>query len=214
VESGKNQIKTRPKITEAAERTNIRIRELQLRLSGGREEGVVVRERQSRLRDQGRDAIEERPLVIPTEPEKQPQDSVEPADGVTAPKPTVLNEIRSRVVDGVAERILRQWGWPLEESRNALENARSIHREKPSQESVELVAGRSASEPTVLNEIRSRVVDGVAERILREWGWPLGGKANGLENAVVERLISRMLERLSAARVVPQGTKGTDSHQD
>ncbi len=42
-----------------------------------------------------------------------------------------------------------------------------------------------------LNELRDRVVDGVADRILREWQ-----QNNALENEVIERLIDRVLERI------------------
>ena len=44
----------------------------------------------------------------------------------------------------------------------------------------------------LLNEIRERVVDGVAERILRHWAQ----ENSALESAVIERLIERILEHL------------------
>jgi hypothetical protein len=44
----------------------------------------------------------------------------------------------------------------------------------------------------LLNEIRDRVVDGVAERILRHWAQ----ENSALECAVIERLIERILDHL------------------
>ncbi len=46
----------------------------------------------------------------------------------------------------------------------------------------------------LLNDVRERVVDGVADRILRQWG-----QGSAIETEVVERLIARVLEHLSAA---------------
>jgi hypothetical protein len=54
------------------------------------------------------------------------------------------------------------------------------------------------SRASILNEIRARVVDGVVERILREWERPKDGTSTPLENEVIERLIDRVIERLSA----------------
>jgi hypothetical protein len=47
-----------------------------------------------------------------------------------------------------------------------------------------------------LNRIRNRVIDGVAERILR--GWQQEGKVHPIENEVIERLIDGVLEMLIA----------------
>jgi hypothetical protein len=54
------------------------------------------------------------------------------------------------------------------------------------------------SQPSIVNDIRGRVVDGVVERILRDWERPKNGAAAPLENEVIERLIERVIERLSA----------------
>ncbi len=45
----------------------------------------------------------------------------------------------------------------------------------------------------LLNDIRDRVVDGVADRILHHWA-----QGSPIETEVVERLISRLLEHLGA----------------
>lgn len=57
---------------------------------------------------------------------------------------------------------------------------------------------RGLSRTSILNEVRARVVDGVVERILREWERPKDGTTTPLENEVIERLIDRVIERLSA----------------
>jgi hypothetical protein len=54
------------------------------------------------------------------------------------------------------------------------------------------------SQVSILNEIRTRVVDGVVERILREWERPKDPTSTPLENEVIERLIDRVIERLSS----------------
>jgi len=64
-----------------------------------------------------------------------------------------------------------------------------------------------------LNRIRHRVIDGVAERILR--GWQQDGKAHPFENEVIERLVDGVFEMLIAngngpgrkARSFPAGPK-------
>ena len=46
---------------------------------------------------------------------------------------------------------------------------------------------------TVLAEVRSRVIEGVADRILRHWE-----QGSALQNAIIERLIERLLDRFGA----------------
>jgi hypothetical protein len=47
-----------------------------------------------------------------------------------------------------------------------------------------------------LDEIRSRVTEGVAERILRAWQEPGGQLSAAFKDALVERLIERVLDSL------------------
>jgi hypothetical protein len=47
-----------------------------------------------------------------------------------------------------------------------------------------------------LQQIRKRVVEGVAEKILNGWEWSESGKTAPLENEVIERLVERVFERL------------------
>lgn len=46
-----------------------------------------------------------------------------------------------------------------------------------------------------LHQIRQRVVEGVAEKVLNGWEWR-DGKAAPLENEVIERLVERVFQRL------------------
>jgi hypothetical protein len=48
--------------------------------------------------------------------------------------------------------------------------------------------------PKMLEHIRERVIEGVVERILRDWDQPGGG----IEGEIVERLIGRLMTRLLA----------------
>ena len=48
-----------------------------------------------------------------------------------------------------------------------------------------------------LDQIRKRVVEGVAEKVLNGWEWSQDGKAAPLENEVIERLVERVFERLA-----------------
>ena len=48
----------------------------------------------------------------------------------------------------------------------------------------------------ILDELRSRVIDGVAERILAEWACSQPGTSPTLGSELMERLIERLLEQL------------------
>ena len=49
-----------------------------------------------------------------------------------------------------------------------------------------------AARPTLLGEIRTRVIDGVADRIMRQWE-----QGTAIEGALVDRLIERLFDRLA-----------------
>jgi|SRR5579862_864122 hypothetical protein len=49
-----------------------------------------------------------------------------------------------------------------------------------------------------LDEIRSRVMEGVAEKILRTWQQPGGRLSAAFKDALVERLMARVLELLES----------------
>lgn len=54
----------------------------------------------------------------------------------------------------------------------------------------------SSTRTQILDELRSRVIDGVAERILAEWACPQPGTSPTLGSELMERLIERLLEQL------------------
>lgn len=51
----------------------------------------------------------------------------------------------------------------------------------------------------VLDSIREKVVEAVADRILARWESGPPGQSDPVENAVVERLIARVMDRLNRA---------------
>ena len=58
----------------------------------------------------------------------------------------------------------------------------------------------SASLPGAPDEIRSRVMEGVVERILRGWQEPGGRLSAAFKDALVERLIERVLDSLQSQK--------------
>ena len=54
----------------------------------------------------------------------------------------------------------------------------------------------SPARTQILDELRSRVIDGVAERILAEWACPQPGSSPTLGSELMERLVERLLEQL------------------
>jgi hypothetical protein len=51
-----------------------------------------------------------------------------------------------------------------------------------------------------LHQIRKRVVEGVAAKVLNGWEWSQEGKVAPLENEVIERLVERVFARLIETR--------------
>jgi hypothetical protein len=66
--------------------------------------------------------------------------------------------------------------------------------------------GGAASRTAILDELRSRVIDGVVDRILEEWasGHSGAGGAAGLGDEVMERLIQRVLQQV---KTLPERSK-------
>lgn len=54
----------------------------------------------------------------------------------------------------------------------------------------------SAASPVTLDDLRNRVMEGVAEKILRAWQEPGGRLSAAFKDALVERLIERVLDAL------------------
>jgi len=59
-----------------------------------------------------------------------------------------------------------------------------------------------------LHQIRKRVVEGVAEKVLNGWEWSQDGRVPPLENEVIERLVERVFERLTETNGDVQGRLG------
>jgi len=111
--------KAEPNITEAAEKTGLRIRGLQSRLLEGSGE------------------VQEPPDDTTANLEKQLQEYFEYWPGEDSPDTSRLKQIRNRVIDGVAERILRGWERSQEAEGTPFEN-----------------------------EVIERLIDGVFERLI------------------------------------------------
>ena len=60
-----------------------------------------------------------------------------------------------------------------------------------------------------VNEIRDRVIDGVAEKILRSWEDPRGQLSSAVKAAVIERLIERVVDRLGKGAFPDAGPAGS-----
>jgi hypothetical protein len=97
---------------------------------------------------------------------------------------TAAAEKASMVIRGLQARLHQRTLEPAEESADDLERqlAHYFHHSVP-----------TSSQPA-LNDLRNRVIDGVADRILREWE-----RNSPIEGAVIERLIERLLDRFSIA---------------
>jgi hypothetical protein len=94
-------------------------------------------------------------------------------------------EKASLVIRGLQSRLRTRPSDPAEESPEELEQQLQQYF---------ATSVPAPQRPGPLNEIRDRVVDGVAERILRHWA-----QGSAIESEVVERLISRVLDRLGAS---------------
>jgi len=97
------------------------------------------------------------------------------------------------------------------DARSKVPGPQPVAEELPSEESVDdlemqLQAYFDRATPSTprtknLNELRSRVIDGVVDRILAEWTNPQPGSSPGagLGPEVMERLIERVLEEFRSA---------------
>jgi hypothetical protein len=128
----------------------------------------------------------------------------------------LLRELQSRVQQGDAKAglLMRE----LENLRRAAGQSATLPDEPGSQETVRRAAAQQETEedlerqmvdyfersarpavaPAPAGDLRSRVVDGVADRLLSEW-MPEGDAAS-LEAQVIERMVQRVFERLQARR--------------
>jgi hypothetical protein len=106
------------------------------------------------------------------------------------PAATIVNataKTRS-VIEGLQARLTRApEPPPAEESVDDLEQQLQAYFDR---------ATPTTPRTKILDELRSRVIDGVVDRILAEWANPQPGAGLGPE--VMERLIERVLKELSS----------------
>jgi hypothetical protein len=109
------------------------------------------------------------------------------------PEPDMAEAVEKTglLIRGLQSRLLERTGEILEKP---VETSADLERQL--QEYFTGWPGEGVTGAASLNRIRNRVIDGVAERILR--GWEQDGKANPFENEVIERLIDGVLEMLIA----------------
>jgi hypothetical protein len=122
-----------------------------------------------------------------------------PAEIKTEPKLAEAAEKTRVLIQGLQSRLRPEAGIavrePQDESQEALERQLQNYFENASGKDDQSDLPQASS---VLNDIRTRVVDGVVEKILGAWDRPNDGQATPLENEVIERLIERVIERLAA----------------
>ena len=75
------------------------------------------------------------------------------------------------------------------------------------QEYFSAASNHAAEGRSVLNEIRDRVVEGVVDRIIRAWEEPRGQTSGAIEQAVVDRLIERVIEGLGKGSIRSRPTR-------
>ena len=109
------------------------------------------------------------------------------------PQPNITEaaEKTGLLIRGLQSRLLEGSGEVLEQSGET-----TAELEKQLQEYFADWPGEQARGAGPLNRIRNRVIDGVAERILR--GWQQDGTTNSFEHEVIERLIEGVLQILAA----------------
>lgn len=90
-------------------------------------------------------------------------------------------EKASLVIRGLQSRLRQRPVEPADETSEQLERE------------LQQYFASSAPPSGVLGEIRNRVVDGVVDRILRQWD-----QGTALEPEIIERLIQRVLERFES----------------
>ena len=84
------------------------------------------------------------------------------------------------------------------QSRLNREPAAAVHREETSEElDRQLQEYFKAESGTVPDQIRDRVIDAVADRILENWERGIRHELGALENQVIDRVAERILERMA-----------------
>lgn len=104
----------------------------------------------------------------------------------TARTRSVIEDLQARLTADARSRISEQPpAQPPEESLDDLEQQLQAYFDR---------ASPTSPRSKILDELRSRVIDGVVDRILAEWANP--EQAGGLGPEVMERLIERVLDEV------------------
>ena len=121
-----------------------------------------------------------------------------PAENKTEPKFAEAAEKTRVLIQGLQLRLRPEAATAVQdrpdETQNDLERQLQSYFENSGEKNEQ-----GSPQTTILNDIRARVVDGVVERILREWDRPKDGQSTPLENEVIERLIESVIQRLGAS---------------
>jgi hypothetical protein len=112
---------------------------------------------------------------------------VQPRKTKQEPNLTEAAEKTGLLIRGLQSRLLESAPEPADTSANL---------EKQLEEYFACWPGEESRINSPLNRIRSKVIDGVVERILR--AWQQDGKTHPFENEVIERLIDGVLDMLAA----------------
>lgn len=135
----------------------------------------------------------------------------------TKPEPNLTEaaEKTGLLIRGLQSRLLEGAPEFREPSGDTTANLSADNLEKQLQEYFACWPGEESRLNSPLNRVRSRVIDGVVERILR--AWQQEGTTHPFENEVIERLIDGVLDMLAAngngaGRPIQKFAPGTKSN--
>jgi hypothetical protein len=100
-------------------------------------------------------------------------------------KLTEAAEKTTAVLQGLQSRLNREAGW-----------VRAAQPEIPDELGKQLEEYFAAATSATLDHLRNRVMEGLVEKILRTWQEPSGRLSAAFKDALVERLIDRVLDAL------------------
>ena len=129
-------------------------------------------------------------------------------DSKTEPSLSEAAEKTERVLRGLQSRLAEHAGGaapaaptasPLASAVRVQSNDSAENLEWELQRYFEAEMSQSLATLPPLHMIRERVIEGVTDKVLHGWEWTQNGKVAPLEKEVIERLVDRVYERLSAA---------------
>ncbi len=137
-----------------------------------------------------------KPLASRKDPEFKPGRTPEPA----RPEPTISEaaEKAGLVIRRLQSKLRERGPGPDLGREPASSGPRNEDLDQELENYFHHVAMKRNPEAGALDALRSQVVDQVVDRILREWDAPADPHSPSLEREVMERLVERLLERLSS----------------